>query len=154
MTASPGFMAHVADCLSTFGPVTFRRMFGGAGVYADGLMFGLIDADVLHFKVDEETRAAYRAEGTGPFTYMTKHGPGSLETYWRVPERLYDDPDEMADWARRAVAVARRAASKSRAGKAKPAPALTQEPVMSKSKAKPKGHGARRGASWRRGRQS
>jgi DNA transformation protein len=90
-------------------------MFGGAGIYIDGLFVAIVDKDVLYFKTDEATRRAFDAEGMGTFVYDTKHGPGELMSYRRAPERLLDDGEEMAEWARRALAVARRAA----AGKAK-----------------------------------
>jgi DNA transformation protein len=63
---------------------------------------------VVYLEADDETAAAFRQEGAGPFTYDTKHGKHASLSYWRLPDRLYDDPDELAAWARRAVAVARR----------------------------------------------
>jgi DNA transformation protein len=88
-------------------------MFGGAGIYCDGHVFAFVDDDQLFLKTDEAGRVAFEAEGMGPFTYQTKHGPGTLMSYWRAPERLFDDPDEMVAWARTALAVARRAATQS-----------------------------------------
>lgn len=111
MAASKSFMSQVQETLAGLGAVRFRRMFGGAGVYWDGVMFGLIDEDVLYFKVDDTTRGRFKADGMGPFTYMTRHGPGSLTSYWRVPDRLFDEPEEMLEWAREAAGVARRAAA-------------------------------------------
>jgi DNA transformation protein len=126
MSASAAFVAHVVDLLSPVGVVSVRRMFGGAGLYLDGHFIAIIDRDVLYFKTDTETRKRFEAEGTGPFVYDTKHGPGQLDSYWRAPERLLDDADEMADWARCALEVARAAAQKKlakpRRGSAKRAP--------------------------------
>lgn len=68
--------------------------------------------DALHFKVDDANRAAYEAEGMRPFTYQARGKSVRVEAYWRVPERLLDDPDEMVVWARAALAAGRRAASK------------------------------------------
>lgn len=115
MPVSSSFIAHLTECLSGLGPVTIKRMFGGAGVYCDGVMFGLIDDDVLFLKADDTSKAAFEAEGLGPFVYDGKGKPITM-SYWRAPERLSDDPDEMVAWARAALDVARRAA----AGKAKP----------------------------------
>lgn len=111
-------MDQVAEAMAGLGPVSFRRMFGGAGVYADALMFALIDQDVLYLKVDDDSRRDFEAEGTRPFTYTTKHGEGSLNSYWRAPDRLFDEPDEMVVWARRALAVARSQAARKSSRKA------------------------------------
>lgn len=111
MSASSGFIELVKDVLRDLGPVTVKRMFGGAGVYADGVMFGLIENDALHLKADATTKRAFEDEGQGPFVYQGATKLISID-YWRVPERLYDDPDEMADWARRALAVARDASAR------------------------------------------
>jgi DNA transformation protein len=109
MTASNGFVELVKDALCGLGPVSVRRMFGGAGVYADGVMFGLVADDTLYLKADDETQRAYEAEGLGPFMY-TGGGRTIAMSYWRIPERLLDDADEMTAWARVALGVARAAA--------------------------------------------
>ena len=102
----------IRDLFAPFGPVTVRRMFGGAGIFADGLMFGLIVRDVIYLKADEVSIAAFEHEGSAPFTYTRGGNSGRPTThslpYWRLPERLYDDPDELAVWAERAFAVAQR----------------------------------------------
>lgn len=81
-------------------------MFGGAGLYAEGVMFALVIDDVLYFKADETTRQRFAAEGSEPFTYEAK-GRTITVSHWRVPDRLHDDADEMCDWARTALAIAR-----------------------------------------------
>jgi len=111
MTASEGFVDHLEELLAPLGRVVVRRMFGGAGLYCDGDMFALISGDTLYFKTDGEGRTAFEAEGMSPFTYATKGGSGTLGSYWRAPERLLDEPDEMVAWGRRALAVAHRAAA-------------------------------------------
>jgi DNA transformation protein and related proteins len=102
----------IHDLFASFGPVTVRRMFSGAGIFAEGLMFGLIIRDVIYLKVDESNAADFEREGCSPFTYTrgTKSGQPSEHAlpYWRLPERLYDDPDEFALWAKRAFAIAER----------------------------------------------
>lgn len=120
MTASDGFIELLKDVLRALGPVQVKRMFGGAGVYADGVMFGLVADDALYLKADQSTRAAHETEGLGPFVYHAK-GKAVALGYWRAPERLLDDPDEMVEWANRALAVARRSAAAKRPAKAKAA---------------------------------
>lgn len=117
MSADPALIEHLTDVLRPLGGIAARRMFGGAGLFRDGLMFGLIFDAVLHLKADAETVADFEAEGLGPFTYGTKNGDRVLTSYWRVPERLLDDDDEMRAWCRRATEVATRAAKKKAAGK-------------------------------------
>lgn len=109
MTASARFIEMLKDALSGAGPVAFRRMFGGAGVYADGVMFGIVEGDALYLKADERTRQAFEDEGQTPFTYQGATRRIAL-SYWHAPERLYDDPDEMAHWVRRAIGAAGRLA--------------------------------------------
>jgi len=111
MAAGTSFGEFLQDQLRPLGHVTVRRMFGGAGVYCDGLMFGLVSDDTLYFRVDDGNRGAFEAEGLSPFTYEGK-GRTVVLPYWRVPERLFDEPEEMTVWARAALAAARRVAAK------------------------------------------
>src|SRR5262245_22064370 len=83
-------------------------MFGGAGIYADGTMFGLVADGVIYLKADEVNTPAFERENLPPFTYETKDGKRGVMSYRRMPERLYDDPDELATWARDALAAAQR----------------------------------------------
>ena len=110
--AAPVDADFIRDLFGGFGPVTVRRMFSGAGIFADGLMFGLIVRDVIYLKADDTSAVHFVHEGCKPFTYTRgkKSGRPSQHTlpYWRLPERLYDDPDELAVWARRAFAAAER----------------------------------------------
>ena len=101
---------HLKELFSAFGPVSIRRMFGGAGVYAEDTMFALISDGELYFKADEETIPAFRAAGEGPFVYGAK-GRRMVMSYWRLPDRLLDEPEELAQWARTALRVAQRAAA-------------------------------------------
>jgi DNA transformation protein len=112
----------IRDLFSGFGPVTVRRMFSGAGVFRDGLMFALIARDVIHLKADAATIPAFEREGCGPFSYATKTGERSLPSYWRMPERLYDDADELGEWARAAYAAAVRANAAKRPSTPRPRP--------------------------------
>ena len=116
MAVSSSLVALLHEQLEPLGRVTFRRMFSGAGVYCDGVIFALILRDALHFKVDDGNRAAYEAEGMSPFSYDAKGRTIEIGAYWRVPERLFDEPEEMVEWARAALAAGRRAAAE-KAGK-------------------------------------
>jgi DNA transformation protein and related proteins len=109
----------LSEMLRPLGTVSVRRMFGGAMVYVDGVALGLLDGDVLYLKADDTNKGMFEAEGQGPFVYEGKTRPVAM-SYWRVPERLYDEPDEMAEWARAALEVARRATIKKT--KTKPVP--------------------------------
>jgi DNA transformation protein len=106
------FRIFVADQLAVVGCVSLRAMFGGAGVYLDGRMFGLIAFDTLYFKADDVNRPDFEAEGMAPFSYETKGGRNTIMSYWQVPERLYEDADEMRLWARKAIEAAHRSGTK------------------------------------------
>ena len=108
----------IHDLFEPFGAVSVRRMFGGAGLFADGVMFGLVSGGQIYLKADATTVICFEREQCEPFEYSTKNGKRALTSYWRLPDRLYDDADELAQWARRALAAARRGAVvKSRSGK-------------------------------------
>ena len=99
----------IAELFAQFRPVTVRRMFGGAGIYAEGLMFALVFEGAIYLKVDATSIPDFEREGCQPFVYTrakSADGVGLTLSYWRMPERLYDDPDELAVWARRALAIA------------------------------------------------
>jgi DNA transformation protein and related proteins len=102
----------ISDLFAQFGPVTVRRMFSGAGIFRDGLMFGLIIRDVIYLKADEVTIAGFAREGCAPFTYTRGKASGRPSQhalpYWGLPERLYDDPEELAVWSQRAFEAAQR----------------------------------------------
>ena len=106
MTASEGFKDFITDQLTAFGPVRIRNMFGGAGVYADDVMFALIADDTLYLKADESSVPAFEAEGMGPFVYESEDRKPIAMSYWELPPRLLDDADELAQWARQAYAIA------------------------------------------------
>lgn len=122
---------YLSELFAGFGPVSVRRMFSGAGVFADGLMIALVVDGVIFLKADDATIPQFETEGLSPFSYQRKGRPRTIMSYWRMPERLYDDPDELAEWARRAMAVAQRSATKSRPKRPKAAPSKP------KSKRKP-----------------
>ncbi len=134
MAVSKSFLELVGDLLAPLGPITVRRMFGGASIYAGGVLFALADDDRLYLKADPSTKARYESEGLGPFTYDGKTGPVAM-SYWRAPERLYDEPDDMLEWAREAIGVARHSQAAAR----------RQAPAQSKAAGGAKKSGAQRG---------
>ena len=105
-----------------FGPVDVRRMFSGQGVFVEGRMIALVAREVIYLKADLETIPDFEREQLSPFTYATKNGEHKLTSYWRMPDRLYDDPEELAAWARRAQEAALRAASRKAMPKGKRVP--------------------------------
>ena len=108
MAVSKEFLEFLSEQLEGFGPVDVKRMFGGAGIFREGLMFGLVADECLYLKVDDDTKADFEHEGSGPFLY-DKNGKVMEMSYWLLPERLYDEPEEFTEWARRAFSVAMRA---------------------------------------------
>ncbi|WP_160309054.1 TfoX/Sxy family protein, partial [Anaeromyxobacter sp. PSR-1] len=105
MAISPSFVDHAVDLLSALGPVQARRMFGGVGLYCDGLMFGLLDGDELFLKTDGETRPWFLEAGCRMWIY-----PGMYETsYYRPPDEAHEDAEAMLPWARLALDAAVRA---------------------------------------------
>jgi DNA transformation protein and related proteins len=93
------------DLFVEFGPIKLKRFFGGEGIYAGAVMIGMVFDDVIYFKTDEETRKAFVAEKRKPFTFE-KGGETVVTTWFSLPDRLYDDPEELAQWARAALKVA------------------------------------------------
>jgi DNA transformation protein len=118
------------DLFSGFGPVSLRRMFSGYGVVADDVNFALVLRGAVLLKVDDVTRTRFEAEGSKPFQYDARGKTITVNSYWYLPERLYDEPEELALWAREAVEVAKRATVKKAVAKKKPA-----KPRASKARA-------------------
>src|ERR1700750_2168430 len=96
------------DLFADFGPVTVRRMFSGYGISADGTNFALALRAGLYFRADEVTIPQYESEGSKPFQYQTRAKTVTVNSYWQLPARLFDDSEELADWARAALAAAQR----------------------------------------------
>src|SRR5436305_13771208 len=97
------------DLFADFGPVTIRKMFSGYGISADGINFALALRAGLFFRADEQTIPNYEAEGSKPFQYATRAKTVLVNSYWELPARLFDDSEELARWARAALAAAQRA---------------------------------------------
>ena len=95
------------DLFQVFGPIALRRFFGGEGIYSGDIMIGMVFDDRIYFKTDETTRKDFVAERTKPFTFKkTSTGETVVTGWFALPDRLYDDPDELAEWARKALSVA------------------------------------------------
>jgi DNA transformation protein len=103
--------AHIRDLFAAFGAVEVRRLFGGAGIYADGVMFALISGGQIYLKTDDTLTPAFAAEGCRAFEYGAKGNRRAINSFWQMPDRLYDDADELAAWARRSFVVARQKAA-------------------------------------------
>jgi DNA transformation protein len=93
------FADQVVEQMAQFAPVQARPMFGGHGIYRDGLMFALIADEQLYFKADDQTQAVFEREGLMPFTYESKGKTATLR-YHHAPSDVFDDPERMAWWAR------------------------------------------------------
>ena len=112
MVASDSFAEFLREQLAPLGHITTRRMFGKTGVFCDGLMLGMVRDNTLYFRVDDDNRATFReAQSFPPLNYEKKGGTIDL-AFWRAPERLFDEPDELVAWARAALAAAGRVAAK------------------------------------------
>lgn len=98
------------ELFAGFGPVALRRMFSGYGVSADGVNFALVLRGAIYLRADAATIPLFEAEGCKPFQYPARGKIVTVKSYWQIPDRLYDDPDDLAEWSRRALAAARLAA--------------------------------------------
>jgi DNA transformation protein len=120
------------DLFAHFGPVTIKRMFSGFGVSADGTNFALALRSGLYFRADDQTIARFEAEGSKPFQYQTHSKTVTVNSYWELPARLFDDPEELSEWARAAWHAAQRAAVKKRPKTPKSNRATTKQGVPKK----------------------
>ena len=112
MVASDSFVEFLREQLAPLGHINVRRMFGKTGVFCDGFMLGMVRDNTLYFRVDDDNQVAFKeAESFPPLNYEKRGGSIDL-SFWRAPERLFDEPDELVTWARSALAAARRVARK------------------------------------------
>ncbi len=130
---SADLIAHLQDVAADFGALSARRMFGGYGIYHDGVMIGLISDEVLYLKVDDQSRERFRAADSGPFLY-TRRGETVPTSYWSVPEAAMESPQDMRPWLVLAYEAALRKANAaaSKVGARKAGPVKTR-PVKAKS---------------------
>ena len=120
--ADEGFLEWLRELLEPMGRVGLRRMFGGHGVYLDGLFVAIVVDGRPYFKADGQTQADFRAAGCAPFTYEGR-GKRVEMSYWSVPDSALDSPEDMQPWARRAIAAALR---KPKATRARSAPSASR----------------------------
>jgi DNA transformation protein and related proteins len=111
MVASDSFTEFLREQLAPLGHITMRRMFGKTGVFCDGLMLGMVRDDTLYFRVDDHNRAIFEEAKSYPPLNYDKGGASIDLSFWRAPERLFDEPDEFVAWARAALSAARRVAA-------------------------------------------
>src|SRR5947207_3923498 len=126
MVASDSFAEFLREQLAPLGRITVRRMFGKTGVFCDGLMLGMVTDNTLYFRVDDHNRATFKEAQSFPPLNYEKQGRTIDLSFWRAPERLFDELDELVTWAGAALAAARRVAAKrertARRRKSKPRP--------------------------------
>jgi DNA transformation protein len=123
----------LSELFAPFGAIDIRRMFGGLSLSADGLTFALVIRDAIYLKADDVTIDRFEAEGCAPFQYEAQGRLRTIKSFWRMPDRLYDDAEEASDWARLALDAARRKAAqvvtkKSKAKSAKPKSVTAPKP--------------------------
>lgn len=109
MSVSPEYRDYVLEQLARVAPVTSRSMFGGVGIYADGLFFALMDDDNLYLKVDDGNRGDFEAIGSEPFRPF---GDERAMQYYELPADVLEDVDALRGWVEGALDVARRARAK------------------------------------------
>ena len=127
MSSDADFVAYVLELTQPLGRFSARKMFGGYGLYGDGLMFGLVFDGRLYLKVDDSNKADFIAAGCQPFVYEGQEKPIEM-SYWTVPEAALESSEDMAPWARRGLAAALR--------KANAKPVARKRPVAKNADAK------------------
>lgn len=142
------------DLFSQFGPITLKRMFSGYGIVADGVNFAMSLRAGIILRIDEQTVDRFDAEGAKSFQYQTRNRTVVVNSYRHLPERLYDDPDELAIWAREAVEAARRAKAKKPSRKPKGGSVKSAKPIGKAQKAKRENAAAKRKKAPRGKRQA
>jgi len=103
MPVSDEFLVYVLDQLSAWGGVSVRRMFGGAGLYRDGEMFGLVTDDAAYLKVDDSNRDDFARAGAGPFKPFPDKS--TVMSYYEIPAEVLEQSEELIDWAKRSLAI-------------------------------------------------
>ena len=110
MAVSPEYRAFLEEMFQPIPDVQFKRMFGGLGVFRDGVMFGLVAYERLYFKVDDLTKPRFADAGAEPFVYEGKGKPVEM-SYWTAPDESLDDPELFEEWARLGIEASRRTAA-------------------------------------------
>ena len=102
------FLDYVLETMSHWAVVNSRKMFGGYGLYREGLMFALIADETLYLKVDAVSAGQFERAGSVPFVYQSATRPVQM-SYWSAPVESLESPAEMRDWCQLAYAAALRA---------------------------------------------
>jgi|TARA_B110000967_G_scaffold70246_1_gene72738 DNA transformation protein len=105
------YVAHIVDLLQFIGPVESKSMFGGFGMFLEGLMFGLVAGNELYLKVDTQNLQDYEDLGLQAFSFE-KNGRQIKMSYYQAPEEAMEDAELLSDWASNAYDAAMRAAAK------------------------------------------
>ena len=108
MPVSDEFIDYVIDQLAAWADVSVRRMFGGAGLYCDGVMFGLIADDVVYLKVDDSNGEDFIKAGSSPFNPYPDKGKTTVMSYYEIPVDVLEDRDQLATWAERSLVIAQK----------------------------------------------
>jgi DNA transformation protein len=116
---STSFLEFVLDQLDACGPITAKRMFGGVGLYSSERFFAVLMDDTIYLKVDDSTRPKYEEAGSRAFNPFPERGGASMR-YYEVPLAVLEDADELAQWAKKSIAVANKKQAAPRSTKRKP----------------------------------
>ena len=103
---TPEFGEYLVELFAELGPVRVRRVFNLDGLYLGDTMFGLVLDDRIYLKADEQHRKAFEQEGSAPLKYIARNREPIVMSYWELPSRLYDEPENLVAWARAACAAA------------------------------------------------
>jgi len=120
LAVSEEFRDYVLEQLASAGKVSPRRMFGGVGLYLDGLFFALIDDDTLYFRTDDANRTRFEQAGSRPFCPYPDR-PGHVMAYWAVPAEVLEDTEQLREWTRASLAAALAARSRRSVRRRRPA---------------------------------
>jgi DNA transformation protein and related proteins len=112
MAVSDDFLDYVLDQLSRWGGVSARRMFGGAGLYRDGRMFGLVADDIAYLKADDSNREDFLRAGSAPFNPYPSMVKTTTMSYYVIPSEVLENPDELLRWAQRSLDIQNKSLSK------------------------------------------
>lgn len=107
------FLAYILeDAFRDVQGITAKSMFGGYGLYKNGIVFGIIADDELYFKVDDKNRGTYEKKKSSPFTYETKKGKRVAMSYWRLPADILDERSQLGLWVEASVRASKRSSRK------------------------------------------
>lgn len=103
MSASPPFVEHIRDLLTPIGALTDGKFFGGHAFKYRQVQFAMVMGSTLYFRVNDETRQRYEAEGSKPFSYSTKNGVVQVRKYFSAPDELLENQERLIEWAKQAI---------------------------------------------------